>query len=333
VGGAPSKKQRSLPSTLQVFVNLPTGTTINFEAPGNNTVNSLKSAIMHSEGYPEYQQRLPLNEMEMTSKTRLAAYDFKIGTVLRLVCGMQIFVRTPSRTMVLEVDGSDLIEDVKSITLCQEGILIQGCQLMHNRVILKDGTTLVNNHIGRLALLYLTTSNSMPSFTSASLSMPRPLASARGVLNKEPRLSLSDLQIFVNLPTGRTITLEVTTDSTVDSVKKMIATKERYPLFSQRVLLNGTDLMDTSTLSTHEIKPGTVLRLVCGMQIFVTTPCLTLILEVVGGDLIEDVTRLILDRVRIASDARQLVYNGITLMDSTTLADNNIGGLETLFMM
>jgi hypothetical protein len=56
-------------------------------------------------------------------------------------------------------------------------------------------------------------------------------------------------------------------------------------------------------------------------------------LEVVGGDLIEDVTRLILDRVRIASDARQLVYNGITLMDSTTLADNNIGGLETLFMM
>jgi hypothetical protein len=60
---------------------------------------------------------------------------------------------------------------------------------------------------------------------------------------------------------------------------------------------------------------------------------LTLILEVVGGDLIEDVTRLSLDRVSIASDARQLVYNGITLMDGTTLADNNIGGLETLYMM
>jgi hypothetical protein len=152
-------------------------------------------------------------------------------------------------------------------------------------------------------------------------------------LNKEPKLSLSDFQIFVNLPTGRTITLEVTTDSTVDSVKKLIATKDRYALFSQRLLFNGIDLMDTSTLSAHEIEPGTVLRLVCGMQIFVTTPCSILILEVIGGDLIEDVTRHILDRVRIASETRKLVYNGITLMDGTTLADNNIGGLETNFML
>jgi hypothetical protein len=145
---------------------------------------------MHSEGYADNQQRLLLNEMEMTGKTRLAAYDFKIGTLLRLVCGMQIFVRTPSRTMVLEVDGSDFIEDVKSIILCQEGILIQGCQLMHHRFILKDGTILVDNHIGRLALLYLATSNSMPPFTSASLPMPRPLACAHGILNQEPKLSL-----------------------------------------------------------------------------------------------------------------------------------------------
>jgi hypothetical protein len=233
----------------------------------------------------------------------------------------------------LEVDGGDLIEDVNSIVLRQECISIQGCQLMHNRVILKDGTTLVDNHIGRLALLYLTTSNSMPSSTSASLPMPQPLASARGVLNKEPKLSLSDLQIFVNLPTGRTITLEVTTDSTVDSVKKMVATSEHYALFSHKLPLNGIDLMDTSTLSAHEIEPGTVLQLVCGMQIFVTTPCLILILEVFGGDLIEDVTRFILDRVRIASETRKLVYNGINLMDGTTLADNHIGGLETMFMM
>jgi hypothetical protein len=288
---------------------------------------------MHNEGYPEYQQRLFLNEMAMTGKSRLAAYAFRIGTVLRLVCGMQIFVKTLSRTIVLEVDGSDLIEDVKSIILCQECISFQGCQLMHNRVILKDGTTLADNHIGRLALLYLTTSNSMPSSTSASFSMPQPLASARGVLNKELKLSLSDLQIFVNLPTGRTITLEVTTDSTVDSVKTMIATKERYAFISQRLLLNGIALMDTSTLSAHEIKTGTVLRLVCGMQIFVTTPCVILILEVFGGDLIEDVTRLILDRVRIASDARKLVHNGVTLMNCSTLADNNIGRLETIYMM
>jgi hypothetical protein len=157
---------------LQVFVNLPTGTTINFEASGDNTVNSLKSALMHDEGYPEFQQRLLLNGMEMAGESRLAAYDFNIGTVLRLVCGMQIFVRTPSRTIVLEVDGGDLIEDVKSIVLRQECISTQGCQLMHNRVILRDGTTLVDNYIGRLALLYLTMSNSMPSSTSASVPIP-----------------------------------------------------------------------------------------------------------------------------------------------------------------
>jgi hypothetical protein len=113
----------------------------------------------------------------------------------------------------------------------------------------------------------------------------------------------------------------------------MIATKERYAFISQRLLLNGIALMDTSTLSAHEIKTGTVLRLVCGMQIFVTTPCVILILEVFGGDLIEDVTRLILDRVRIASDARKLVHNGVTLMNCSTLADNNIGRLETIYMM
>jgi hypothetical protein len=86
-------------------------------------------------------------------------------------------------------------------------------------------------------------------------------------------------------------------------------------------------------MTTEDIEPGTVLRLVCGMQILVATPCSILILEVFGGDLIEDVTRYILDRVRIASETRKLVYNGITLMDGTTLADNNIGGLETIFML
>ena len=107
------------------------------------------------EGYQHYQQRLLLDGMELMGPTPLSAYEIKEGTVLRLVCGMQIFVRTPCRMIVLDVDGGDFIEDVRRLIMDGVGITVQTQKLVHNGVVLMDGTTLVDNDIGRLATLHM----------------------------------------------------------------------------------------------------------------------------------------------------------------------------------
>ena len=148
---------------------------------------------------------------------------------------------------------------------------------------------------------------------------PDPLASAAaGAPSKKPRLWPSIVQIFfVNLPTGRTIAVKSQPHGSVDDFKKPIETMERYQHYKQRLLLDGMKLMGPTPLSAYEIKEGTVLRLVCGMQIFVRTPCRMIVLDVDGGDFIEDARRLILDGVGITIQTQKLVHNGVVLMDGT----------------
>ena len=141
------------------------------------------------------------------------------------------------------------------------------------------------------------------------------------------------MQIFlVNLPTGRTIAVKSQPHGSVDDFKKQIETMEGYKHYQQRLLLDGMELMGTTPLSAQEINRGTVVRLVCGMQVFVRTPCRMIVLDVDGGDLIEDVRRLIMDGVGITAQTQKLVHNGVVLMDGTTLADNYVGMLATLHM-
>ena len=224
---------------------------------------------------------------------------------------MRIFIAARNGVVILEVNPSDIVADVKQKAIEAVRASFPDSLDLHTDYCLmrEDDALEVELNDGRILSDY----EVQPDF----------------------KLTLvSRLCVSVHLVSGKVLAIRMSPSDTVSTLKTKLYDADPVPPDNQNLIFNGTRLEDEYALSHYGIRASSAIYL--GAQIFVKCPSdHTIILEVFGFHLVRDIKAMVEDKQGINVDQQCLVLGGSRLEDTCSIADYGIsrGAVLEVFIM
>ena len=212
-------------------------TIITLEVDPEHAIQNVKTKVADEVGIPVDRHELTFGNKALKDDRTLKYYNIQAGSTLHffLVLRGRIHVKTQNGKMfTLEVVPQDTIEDVKKKMFEEKRIAVECTHLVYAGKKLEDQRTLGDYNIRREAILHL---------------IPTHCTRRDGVM-----------PIRLQTLTGKTITLDVTPEDTINDVKKEVYWKEGITVELQSLSYAGEKLNDRKTLKGYNITRSSVLN-------------------------------------------------------------------------
>ncbi len=312
----------------QFFIKTLTGKTIVCSLNPEMTIQQVKEEIFKAEQIPIEQQRLVFQGKQLENNTTLFSNNVTdkacIHLVLRLrggagegqVDGGQFFIKTlTGKTIVCSLNPEMTIQQVKEEIFKAEQIPIEQQRLVFQGKQLENNTTLFSNNITDKACIHL-------------------VLRLRGGAGEG---QVDGGQFFIKTLTGKTIVCSLNPEMTIQQVKEEIFKAEQIPIEQQRLVFQGKQLENNTTLFSNNITDKACIHLVLrlrggagegqvdGGQFFIKTLTgKTIVCSLNPEMTIQQVKEEIFKAEQIPIEQQRLVFQGKQLENNTTLFSNNI---------
>ncbi|CAF1981276.1 unnamed protein product [Rotaria magnacalcarata] len=290
---------------MLIFFKTLTGVVFIYELEPSDTVEYIKAKIEHDISIASGEQKLIWAGKTLHNDQTLSYYNIQKGTTIYFLIGasgcVPFHVKLPSEKNI-ELMISPMfttVEEVKSVIgrlagfpLYQQRLVFEG-KLLENRRNLSD----YNIDFDNTVFLF--------------------------------HLGPGSIQIFIEIPTVKTLTLQADPSDTIKSIKRNIKDIEHIRTEDQRLVFDGRQLEDDKTLLDYSIQHGSKLHLFIPdeVKIYVKRQIGKIItLTVRPSDFIDDVKK----KIKLAGHKKHLFFANIELEDDRTLSDYNIRHESTL---
>lgn len=222
---------------VQIFVRTVTGMTFAMDVNLSDSISDVKAKIQKLKGIPSNQQKLLTRGELLSDSSKLRDHNIETESTFYLTLmpaedTLCLSVRTPEKTLELQIPHDSTVKAVKEEILAAEKVNVELQKLFLGNVELRDEGFLSSYGIHDGHLLRLQIESPVP-----------------------PRV------VYIRNLLGKTVTVEVYSADKVKTLKERVFAMEGIPVEQQKLILHGMDLDDEESLEHYKIEQESNLQL------------------------------------------------------------------------